>query len=280
MQHVSKSRPSRAKTLALRVLLSSVVAGALAGATGASADASQVSAGAPARPTVVLVHGAFADSSSWNGVARGLRRDGYPVLAVANPLRDLTSDTAYVRSVVASIDGPVVLVGHSYAGMIISQVAAQAQNVKALVYAAAFIPQAGESTNSLNTMFPGSGLAPPNLITRPAPSGTDVYIKQDKFGAVYAGGLSKPEIEDAAIAQRPITAEALAGVATVAAPAATPKWEIVALDDHAVPTKVQQFMAKRAGARVVSVHSGHDVPAAAPAVVEKVIVTAAKATGR
>ncbi len=110
------------------------------------------------KPTVVLVHGAFADSTSWNDVARELRREGHPVVALANPLRGLGSDAAYVRAVLAGIEGPVVLVGHSYGGAVVSAAAVGADNVRALVYVAAFVPDKGERALDLAARFPGSSL--------------------------------------------------------------------------------------------------------------------------
>jgi pimeloyl-ACP methyl ester carboxylesterase len=231
--------------------------------------------------TVILVHGAFADSSSWNVEISLLRNAGYPVIAYANPLRGIANDAVGLDALVKSVDGPVVLVGHSYAGMVVSQVAAQEPTVKAIVYVAALIPVVGESTNDLVGKFPGSELTSDNLHTSAAANGqTDVYINQDKYGTVYAGGLSQADISVAAAGERPIAAEAFTEKATLAAPAFIPKWEIVATQDHAVPTQVQEFMANRAGARIVRTESGHDVPAAQPFVVARVIAAAIAAAGR
>jgi pimeloyl-ACP methyl ester carboxylesterase len=142
-------------------------------------------------PTIVLVHGAFADSSSWDAEVDRLTQAGYPVVSFATPLRGVSYDSEELNDLLQTINGPIVLVGHSYAGMVVSQVAAEDPAVKALVYVAAFIPQVGESVNSLNSMFTGSELVPANLHTTNAPGGlTDVYIDQDKYGQVYAGGLS------------------------------------------------------------------------------------------
>ena len=165
--------------------------------------------------------------------------------------------------------------------MVVSQVAAENPEVKAVVYVAAFIPKVGDSVNSLNSIFPGSELVSANLHTTDAPGGlTDVYIDQDKYGQVYAGGLSPSRIRVAAATQRPITAQALADPATLAAPASTPKWEIVATEDNAVPTKLEEFMGRRAGATLVYAPSGHDVPAAQPEIVDGVIVRAATVAAR
>lgn len=232
-------------------------------------------------PTVIFVHGAFADSSSWNVEIGLLRNAGYPVIAYANPLRGIANDAAGLDELVKSVDGPVVLVGHSYAGMVVSQVAAQEATVKAIVYVAALIPEVGESTNDLVTKFPGSELVSENLHSIATSDGqTDVYINQDKYGTVYAGGLSQADISVAAAGERPLAAAAFAEKATLAAPASIPKWEIVATQDHAIPTQAEEFMANRAGARIVRTESGHDVPAAQPFVVARVIAAAIAAAGK
>jgi pimeloyl-ACP methyl ester carboxylesterase len=282
-----RKRVTRALTVPL--VAAAVLAGgtaALASATGASATSTgaahaQAARRTPAvKPTVVLVHGAFADSSSWSSEIAFLQQKGYAVVAVANPLRDVASDSAYLLSVLQTISGPIVLVGHSYAGFPISDAAAADPAVKALVYVAAYIPEKGESPADLTYMYPGSELAGSNLVTRPIPGGgTDIYINPADFASVYAGGLSPAQVAIASVVQRPITAAALGDPATVDPPAATAKWEIVALHDNAIPTKAEFFMAHRAHAHIVTANSGHDVPAAAPGVVDKVILQAVQSTG-
>lgn len=251
------------------------------GATGISAARTTTATTAQAvKPTVVLVHGAFADSTSWSSEIAFLQAKGYPVIAVANPLRGVAADSAYLLSVLQTINGPIVLVGHSYAGFLISDAAAADPNVKALVYVAAYIPKSGESPADLTYMFPGSELQGGNLVTRPIPGGgTDIYINPANFASVYAGGLSPAQVATASVVQRPITAAALGEPATVDPPAATPKWEIVALGDNAIPTTAQSFMAARVQANVIKVNSGHDVPAAAPQVVDSVILRAVQSAG-
>ena len=151
----------------------------------------------PAKPTVVLVHGAFADSSSWNGVTKILQKDGYTVVAAANPLRSVAGDAAYVSDIISSIKGSVVLVGHSYGGQVISTAANGKDNVKSLVYVAAFAPEAGEAAADLAGKFPGGTLgqalaAPVKLIG----GGVDLSIDQAKFHDQFAHDVS---IEDAAL---------------------------------------------------------------------------------
>jgi pimeloyl-ACP methyl ester carboxylesterase len=272
------------RALAAPLIAATVLAGggvALAGTsnTAAAHGVAARSGTSAAKPTVVLVHGAFADSSSWSSEIQFLQAKGYPVVAVANPLRDVASDSAYLLSVLKTISGPIVLVGHSYAGFPVSAAAAADSQVKALVYVAAYIPDQGESPSDLTYKFPGSELQGSNLVERTEPGGTDIYINPADFGAVYAGGLSKSQIAVAAVTQRPITASALGDPATVNPPASVPKWEIVALEDHAIPTQAEIFMANRAHAHIVTTHSGHDVPAARPGVVDSVIVQAAQSAG-
>jgi len=276
---------------ASRVLAVSLVAaaalsggGAALASTGAAhaqqatASVAKPTTSAP-KPTIVLVHGAFADSSSWSAEIAFLLKKGYPVVAVSNPLRGVSSDSAYLLSVLKTISGPIVLVGHSYAGFLISDAAAADPEVKALVYVAAYIPDKGESPADLTYKYPGSLLTGGNLVERAEPGGTDIYINPADFAQVYADGLTPAQVAIAAVVQRPITAAALGDPATVNPPAATPKWEIVALHDNAIPTKAEFFMAHRAHARIVTANSGHDVPAAAPQVVDRVILQAVKAAG-
>ncbi|HEY1962372.1 MAG TPA: alpha/beta hydrolase [Rhizomicrobium sp.] len=200
----------------------------------------------PAKPTVVLVHGAFADSSSWNGVIAILERDGYSVVAAANPLRSVKGDSDYVRSLLATIKARVVLVGHSYGGMVISNAANGAANVKALVYVAAFAPEAGENANALNTKFPGSlvgpALAPPVPLTG---GGHDLYVRQDKFHDAFAPDVPVSAATVAAAAQRPVTDIAFGGPAAAPAWKTIPSWFVYGDHDTAIPPKLHAWMAAR-----------------------------------
>ncbi|ESY80863.1 alpha/beta hydrolase [Mesorhizobium sp. LNHC221B00] len=229
--------------------------GAIVGAF-SLAGATAALAGEP-KPTIVLVHGAFAESASWNGVIADLTQDGFTVIAAANPLRSVSGDAAHVASVVGSVKGPVILVGHSYAGTVISDMAGQLPNVKALVYVAAFEPDVGESSLELTDKFPGSTLgptlAPPvNL----ANGEQDLYIQQDKFHAQFAADLPEVDARLMAAAQRPVNQAALADRAVRAAWKTLPSWSIYGAADRNIPPVAMAFMAGRAHARKTVVVPG------------------------
>lgn len=233
----------------------------------------------PAKPTVVLVHGAFADASSWNGVTSILQKDGYRVVAAANPLRGVANDAAYVSSLVDSIDGPVVLVGHSYGGQVISNAANGHDNVKSLVYVAAFAPEAGETPSQLVGKFPGgalgAALAPPVKL---AEGGADLYIAQDKFREAFAQDLPVAQTTLMAAAQRPITDAALNGASGKPAWKSLPSWFIYGDADRAIPAQALGFMAQRAGSKhtVVLKNVSHALTVSRPAEVAALIQEAAK----
>ncbi|MFK0151587.1 alpha/beta fold hydrolase [Streptomyces sp. NPDC090493] len=236
------------------------------------------------KPTIMLVHGAFADASSWNGVVERLQWDGYPVVAPANPLRGLASDAAYVRSVLDSVNGPVVLAGHSYGGAVISQAAVGNPNVKALVYIAAFIPEAGESALELSNKFPGSTLGPTlNSVPFPLPggdTGTDLYIKADAFHGQFAADVPESITDLMAATQRPVAASALEEKATEAAWKTIPSWSLIATQDYNIPPAAQHFMADRAHAHTVEVNASHAVSVSQPGAVTRLIEQAAHTTVR
>jgi len=205
-----------------------------------------------AKPTVVLVHGAFADSSSWNGVVADLTRDGYRVVAAANPLRGVANDAAAVRTVINSIPGPVILVGHSYGGTVISAAADGAANVKSLVYVAAFAPDVGESIFDLTGKFPGSTLPP--TLDKPVdlPGGAhDLYIQQDKFPAQFAADVPLAQARLMAVAQRPLTDAAGAEKSVATAWKTIPSWWVYGEADRNIPPAAMKWMAQRAHARTV-----------------------------
>ncbi|ONI73994.1 alpha/beta hydrolase [Kribbella sp. ALI-6-A] len=230
------------------------------------------------KPTVVLVHGAFADASGWNDVARSLRRKGYPVLAPANPLHGVDADSAYLRSVLATVTGPIVLVGHSYGGFVLTNAATGNPNVKALVYVAAFAPDAGDSVGGLAAKFPGSQLSPAALDFRPYPGGVDGYIKLPLFREVFAADVSPSTAAAMAAGQRPADVGTLDQPSGVPAWKSIPSWTLVAKDDQVIPAATQRFMAQRAGARTVEVKASHVAMISKPASTTDLILDAAKET--
>jgi len=234
---------------------------------------------ADVKPTVVLVHGAFADSSSWNGVVKILEKDGYPVIAAANPLRGVSSDAQSVASIVKNIKTPVVLVGHSYGGAVISEAAYGNQNVKGLVYVAAFTPEAGETAAELSGRFPGGTLA--SALSAPvelADGGKDLYIQQDKFHDQFAADVPEAEARLMAAGQRPITVAALNEAATDPAWKTIPSWFVYGDKDKNIPPQAMAFMAERAHAKQTVVVKGasHVVMVSNPKVVANLIEKAAQ----
>jgi pimeloyl-ACP methyl ester carboxylesterase len=201
------------------------------------------------KPTIVLVHGAFADSSSWNAVISTLLAYGYPVVAAANPLRGVKHDSAHLASLLKTIEGPIVLVGHSYGGMLISNAATGNRNVEALVYVAAFVPDEGERAADLAGRFPGSSLGE-TLTAVPLPdSGTDLYIRQERFHAQFAADLPGGQAHLMAVSQRPIAELALNEPSDAPAWKTTPSWFIWGDGDKNIPPAALRFMAERAGGR-------------------------------
>lgn len=278
------SQPAWRRTTALLVIIAAMIVTTLLPTASAIGDPDEPEKQSQStkKPTVVLVHGAFADSSSWNGVIRQLISKGYPVIAPANPLRGLRSDAAYLRSVLDSVQGPIVLAGHSYGGSVLSQAAAGDTDVKALVYIASFQLQAGESTAELAAKFPGGELGP-TLNPVPYPiqgggTGTDLYIKQDKFRDVFAADVRRGITTLMAATQRPITSAALEDKATKAAWKSIPNWTMITTEDLAVPAESQRFMAKRANSNVIEIDASHAVTVSEPAAVARLIHRAATAT--
>ena len=230
------------------------------------------------KPTIVLVHGAFAESSSWNGVLAELIAEGYPVVAAANPLRGATSDAEYVGRILADIDGPIVLVGHSYGGTVISNAVNGNRRVRALVFVAAFAPEAGETSFELAGRFPGAtlgaALAPP---VAQADGGKDLYIQQDKFPAQFAADVPYADAKLMAGTQRPITEAAGNEASGPPAWKSVPSWFIYGTADLNIPEAAHDFMAKRADAKETVVVEGasHLVMVSHPHEVAEVIEHAA-----
>lgn len=235
---------------------------------------------AETKPTIVLVHGAFAGASSWNGVITDLKRDGYPVIAAANPLRSVKCDATYITTLVRSIKGPVVLVGHSYGGEVISAAAAGVPNVKSLVFVAGYAPDMGESGVSLSTKYPtgtlGETLAPPVLLS----DGThDLYIDQARYWKQFAADVLQADAVLMAVNQRPVTQEALAEPVAALAWRTVPSWFIWGSLDRNIPAALHAFMAKRANAReaVEVAGASHVVMISHPHEVARMIEHAAEA---
>jgi pimeloyl-ACP methyl ester carboxylesterase len=203
------------------------------------------------KPAIVLVHGAFAESASWNGVVERLREQAFDVTAVANPLRGVETDAAYLRDVIAAIGRPAVLVGHSYAGILITEAAAGNDAVIGLTYVAAFAPEHGESAFELSGKFPGSTLGEA-LVSYPVSAGDiEFAIAGPAFHQQFAADVPAAEAEVMAATQRPVTQSALTTGLPTTAPAwrTTPSWFVWGTEDRNIPAALQRFMAERAGAR-------------------------------
>ncbi len=230
------------------------------------------------KPVLVLVHGALTDASVWSAVISQLQQEGYRVVAPALPMRGLASDGAYLASILATIDDDVVLVGHSYAGAVISHAPQRPGQVRAAVYIAAFQPDTGEAAGELNARFPGSLLGPDTMAFLTSPSGTDLYLKPEHFRAVYAADVSPATTAVMAATQRPVDLrameEALAGEPLWRS---VPTWSLVSTDDLSIPPAALRFMAARAGSTVVEVKSSHAVPVSQPHAVTALILKAAQA---
>jgi pimeloyl-ACP methyl ester carboxylesterase len=233
------------------------------------------------KPTIVLVHGAFAESSSWNGVLSQLIPKGYPTVAVANPLRGVKSDADYVASVLKDIEGPIVLVGHSYGGAVITNAVNDNSNVKALVYVAGFAPEVGETAAELSGRYPGSTLvptlAPPVVLPD---GGKDLYIQQDKFHAQFAADLPASDAQLMASTQRPIVEAAFNEASGASIWKSIPSWFIYGERDLNIPAAVHSFMAQRANSRETVAVNGasHVVMISHPEAVVEVIEHAAIAS--
>jgi pimeloyl-ACP methyl ester carboxylesterase len=230
-------------------------------------------------PTIILVHGAFAESASWDGVIDPLVDAGHPVIAAANPLRSLASDAASVADVVRAVDGPVVLAAHSYGGMVISNVDPDAGEVVALVYVNGFAPEPGEHPFLLAAKFPGSMVGPETTRAVPRSDGTtDLYVASDSFHEVFCQDVPAPQAARMAITQRPATQEALTE------PSGdhplwkdVPSWFLIGEQDRNIPAELQRYMAERAGARrtIEVPGASHAIPVSQPEATARLILEAA-----
>ncbi|MFI1280056.1 alpha/beta fold hydrolase [Streptomyces sp. NPDC020858] len=252
------SRRHTLKTAAGAAATLTIAAAPSAAASAAGPGAGQGQAG---RPTVVLVHGAFADAASWKPVTERLQQYGHPVVVVANPLRGLTHDAAQVAARLAAVPGPVVLVGHSYGGAVITQAAATAPTVKALVYVSAFVPDAGEVLGELAARFPGSQLeASLDPVPVPGPDGTtgvDLYIQPDRYHEVFAQDVPRTTTRMLAAGQRPLSGSAFTDRVSGAAWHTVPSWTLISTRDRGIVPELQRFQASRARSRTVEVPSSH-----------------------
>jgi pimeloyl-ACP methyl ester carboxylesterase len=228
-------------------------------------------------PTIVLVHGAFADASSWRPVFDELQSEGHAVLAPPNPLRGLASDAAYVRSFIENLDTPVLLVGHSYGGAVIT-VAGASEKAVGLVYVAGFAPDEGEALGALQGRFPDSR-ATPSLRPAPLPDdGVEISIDSASFHEVFCADVPAENAAFMAIAQRPLPAAAFGEPATAAAWKTTPSWAVIPTADGAINPDVHRFSYERAGATTIEVDgASHVVMISQPKVVADVIRQALQA---
>jgi pimeloyl-ACP methyl ester carboxylesterase len=235
-------------------------------------------------PTVLLVHGAFTDGSIWAGVIPELQAAGIGVIAVANPLRTLASDAAYVGSVAAAIDGPVVLAGHCYGGAVITAAGAATANIAGLVYVAGYALEEGESPLDICDRFPGSqllaALRPGTFSDGSGDPCVQLHIDHDLFPQLFAADLPRRTAAATAAAQRPIAATAFADKAAAAAWKTTPSWYVAATEDMIIPLEAQQFMARRAGSRNTEIRASHAITLTQPAAVAELIAAAAAASVR
>jgi pimeloyl-ACP methyl ester carboxylesterase len=222
-----------------------------------------------AKPTIVLVHGAFADGSSWNDVIKRLQRQGYSVVAPANPLRGLAADSAYLASVVNQLDGPVLLVGHSYAGALITNAASDAANVVGLVFVAAFAPDIDERLGDVAATSKDSLLGTAQ-VQRAYPTGPggetapEFLVDPARFREVFAADLPAEQAAVLAATQRPVAAAAFSDVSGPPAWKTLPSWALVATADKAAGSDLVRSMAQRAGAEIVEVDASHVVMVSQP----------------
>jgi pimeloyl-ACP methyl ester carboxylesterase len=258
-----------------------VLAASLGTAPALSATASTTGSVARAeKPTIVLVHGAFADSSGWNDVAGRLIDRGYPVIAFSNPLRGPLPDAEYLRQFLSTLEGPLVLVGHSYGGAVITNAATGNENVQSLVYVAAYAPAEGESLVDANALGGGHTDIADHLVIRPypgAPEGdADATIDPAWFHRLFAADLPRRTTRVMAATQRPAAASALFAPSGEPAWETIPSWYLVAKQDRTIPPQAERAMAKRAGATTVVIDSSHVAMMSHPKAVTNLILKAAR----
>jgi pimeloyl-ACP methyl ester carboxylesterase len=273
--HARRRRP------AVAILFAAVALALTSLSSGQSAVAQDPSG--TAKPTVVLVHGAWADASSWSGVVARLQDNGYAVAAVANPLRSLSGDAAYVKAYLETLTGPVVLVGHSYGGAVVTNAATGNPNVKALVYVDAFAPDKGESATELAGPDSALSVDPTTVFdfvpaTLPPTAETDLYLKKSTVFKSFASGLSAGDKAVLAASQRPATVGALNEPSGTPAWRTIPSWYLLGTQDKIIPPSVQRAMAERAGSTITEFDAGHVGLMSDPGTVARVIERAASAS--
>ena len=291
MNVIQGMRLSRMRIVLIAVVLA--VAGLLVSASQigpAGAATAHAAGGGGPKPTIVLEHGGWADGSSWTGEIKRLQADGYTVDAPPNPLRGLANDSATLADFLSTITGPIVLVGHSYGGMVITNAATGNPNVKALVYVDAFIPAQGETTFGLTFAQPGSCVGSANAFNAvpypgAAPGDFDAYLKTGPdlpypgFAQCFANGLPASRAAMLAAAQRPAAFSSGSAPSGIPAWQTIPSWSLIGTADHVIPPAEQLFMSQRASAHITEVDSGHLSLISHPGAVTRVIIAAARATG-
>jgi pimeloyl-ACP methyl ester carboxylesterase len=293
-EETTMSLSRTARRISLPALLAVVLAAALlaiapgrATPAGASAGAAAAGGGHPAKPVIVLVHGAWADASGWSSVIGRLQRRGFTVYAPPNPLRGLPQDSAYVHQFLtqnAALQGkPVVLVAHSYGGAVITNAAVGDPEVKALVYVDAFIPDEGDTGGLLGAQ-PGSCLGAAGVFNPvPYPGGppgdVDLYLNPDQVPGCFATGLPAGQAAVIAATQRPLAASASTEPSGPPAWKTIPSWAVIGTGDRVIPPAELTFMAQRAGAHITDVKAGHLSLITKAQVVTRVILQAVQATG-
>ena len=272
------------RRVSLRILALTLLAAFLA-VFAISAPATAISTeGRPTgpKPTLVFVHGAFADSSGWAEVAGSFQKDGYPVLAFSNPLRGIEYDSEYLEAYLSTIAGPVILVGHSYGGAVITNAATGNPNVVGLVYIAAYALDAGESVQQANALGGGHTEVTEHLVLRPFPGAqegdADAYIDPAYFRALFAADLSKKEAAFMAASQRPGALASLVIPSGEPAWKTIPSWYMVAANDKIIPPQAERAMAERAGSYTVEVKSSHVPMMSQPKKVVELIERAIRST--
>jgi pimeloyl-ACP methyl ester carboxylesterase len=273
---------TRRRRIRTALFLGALALGAVA-TTPVTADASRPERSSD-KPTIVLVHGAWADASSWTRVVRRLQGDGFPVVAPANPLRSLAADSAYLDSILETIDGPIVLVGHSYGASVVTNAATGDPDVRALVFVNGSVPAEGETVAEL--AGPESALSVPDptaIFTfvpaqLPPSSASDVYLKKSTFLRSFATGLRRAKAKSLWATQRPVTLGALNEPSGTPAWDTIPSWYLIGTQDRVIPAKAQHDMAVKAGSTIARFKAGHLGLITDPGAVTRVIISAVRAT--